>query len=173
MTWPIRTTLYPRLVESVQKELCQHNLREEHARREHDEIRVFGMLVRRNRVPDRVKFYVRYDEESHPKVVPVEESLELESGDSPVLLIVLESPHTCEYDGSVATPVGPARGTTGTNIENELGGLLEASHSLIGAVLLFRTLYDGGFPGLIHTAGGWISNIIRSLPERGAGAHGV
>ena len=51
-----------------------------------------------------------------------------------MLLIVLESPHTCEYDGSVATPVGPARGTTGANIENELGGLLEASHSLIGAV---------------------------------------
>lgn len=29
------------------------------------------MLGRRNRVPDKVKFYIRYDEEGHPRVVPV------------------------------------------------------------------------------------------------------
>ncbi len=136
MTWPIRATLLPRLVESVMKELelCQHDLREEHTRREHDHIRVFGMLDPHNRVPDKVKFYVEYDVDGHPRVIPVEGSLDLESGDTPLLLIVLESPHTCEYDGSVARPVGPARGTTGTNIESELGGLLHASRNLIGTV---------------------------------------
>ena len=41
------------------------------------------------------------------------------------------------------------------------------------AVLLFRTLFDDGLPGLFHAAGARISKIIRSLPERRAGAHSV
>ena len=46
-------------------------------------------------------------------------------------------------------------------------------HASIQSLLLFRTLYDDGFPGLIHAAGTRISNIIRSLPERRAGSHSV
>ena len=39
--------------------------------------------------------------------------------------------------------------------------------------LLFRTLFDDGFSGLFHAVAARISNIIRSLPERRAGAHSV
>ena len=39
--------------------------------------------------------------------------------------------------------------------------------------LLFRTLYDDGFPGLFDASGARISKIIRSLPERRTGAHSV
>ena len=39
--------------------------------------------------------------------------------------------------------------------------------------MLFRTLYDDGFPGLFDAAGARISKIIRSLPERRTGAHSV
>ena len=41
------------------------------------------------------------------------------------------------------------------------------------ALLLFRTLFDDGFPGLFHAIAARISDIIRSLPERRAGAHSV
>ena len=40
-------------------------------------------------------------------------------------------------------------------------------------LLLFRTLFDDGFPGLFHAIAARISDIIRSLPERRAGAHSV
>ena len=39
--------------------------------------------------------------------------------------------------------------------------------------VLFRTLFDDGFPGLFHAIAARISDIIRSLPERRAGAHSV
>ena len=53
----------------------------------------------------------------------------------PPCFSLYSSLHTCpNTDGSVAKPVEPARGTTGTNIRNKLGGLLEASRSLIGTV---------------------------------------
>ena len=42
-----------------------------------------------------------------------------------------------------------------------------------GETVLFRTLYDDGFPGLFDAAGARIFNIIRSSPERRAGAHSV
>ena len=44
--------------------------------------------------------------------------------------------------------------------------------AVIGWVL-FRTLFDDGFPGLFHAIAARISDIIRSLPERRAGAHSV
>ena len=47
------------------------------------------------------------------------------------------------------------------------------ARAVIGGVVLFRTLFDDGFPGLFHAIAARISDIIRSLPERRAGAHSV
>ena len=44
---------------------------------------------------------------------------------------------------------------------------------IVLAVLLFRTLFDDGFPGLFDAAAARIFNIIRSSPERRVGAHSV
>ena len=41
------------------------------------------------------------------------------------------------------------------------------------AQVLFRTLFDDGFPGLFDAAAARIFNIIRSSPERRVGAHSV
>ena len=48
-----------------------------------------------------------------------------------------------------------------------------AQTELVPGTVLFRTLFDDGFPGLFHAIAARISDIIRSLPERRAGAHSV
>ena len=39
--------------------------------------------------------------------------------------------------------------------------------------LLFRTLFDDGFPRLFHAVAARISNFIWSLPDRRADGHGL
>ena len=39
--------------------------------------------------------------------------------------------------------------------------------------VLFRTLFDDGFPGLLDAVTARISSFVRSFPERWASAHGL
>ena len=144
MTWPVRASLCPRVTPAAWKALCRSQLCPAYARRVRGRIHVFGMLEFGNRVPDKEKFVIgcvdpAYDRQRHNprdgclRAVPVDGEGN-SSGDDPVLLIVLESPHTDEYEGSVANPIGPARGQSGTNLEDQLGALLGASCDVMGTV---------------------------------------
>ena len=135
MTWPVRVTLVPRLTRKAAEALAQSCLSTAHARREPSRIQVFGMFGCANRVLDEPMFCIQNESRCIRAVrLDVVENPIVACGETPVLLIVVESPHKSEYGATVANPLGPARGTTGTNIEHELGTLLEVSRNVIGTV---------------------------------------
>ena len=144
MTWPVRATLCPKVTAPVCRALSRGQLSRAHARRVGSRIHVSRMLGRGNRVPDKEMFVLRYlkpecdgqDDNSSRgclRAVPVDGEGS-RCGHNPVLLILLESPHRQEYRGSVANPIGPARGQTGINLKNCLGAMLGRSRGVMGTV---------------------------------------
>ena len=87
--------------------------------------------------------------------------------------------HWLNYEGEIAAIVGRAlKDASPDRVWDHIAGFAPAND--VGAhdfrdtdAVLFRTLFDDGFPGLFDAAAARIFNIIRSSPERRVGAHSV
>lgn len=131
MKWPVCTLLRPKIPQKVLGDLQAHVRPSRYVSTAGGHICIRGMFECRTRVPEDVRYRV-----VHRNGCLGIETLtpQCPASDGPTLLIVLESPHCDEYQqgsrpGSMS-PIGPAKGGTGTAICRYLAGILGKSSDM-------------------------------------------
>lgn len=159
VTWPDCKTLGPiQRSNQLASLLCQEErkLRRDLVCVRDDGIYIRGLFGRENKVPDVDRYKIVRAEESRQIAVvqhEIAEAAQAQSANSannrpfvstypyvdravatgcdrPTLVIVLESPHRDEYGESVATPIAPARGSTGARIHKFLSIVLNSCRQI-------------------------------------------